>query len=259
MGTLTASLQHDLDADVATMTLAGDLTFTSTPRVRSALLKCFADCPSAIVVDLRGVALESPVVLTVLPAVSRRSEVRPDVALLICMTGDAINNGRVRACLGSLPVYRLMEEALVAATKTRRLLRRCEFPVPISPDAPRQARQAVRHVCNEWELDHLTQIAELVTSELVTNAVRHARTHISLEVLLRGDFLHLRVRDGSIQPPQVRAEVDMDRLRDPGGHGLRLIDLYASGWGYVLSGSGKVVWATLRARSLANGHPRPAL
>ena len=89
--------------------------------------------------------------------------------------------------------------------------------------------------------------AELIVSELVTNGVTHAGTDVELDVALRNEFLHIRVRDESTVQP-------VPRMAYPGappaigGRGLYLVGLYSTAWGYVVGATGKVVWATLRAR-----------
>jgi anti-sigma regulatory factor (Ser/Thr protein kinase) len=154
----------------------------------------------------------------------------------------------------SLPVFGSTLDALAAAANTRDLLHRRMLSASMDLQAPAYARHAVRQACVDWGFGHLMNSAELVSSELVTNA--HARTAVDVEVLLRGDFLHLRVRDRSTAVPRLRHESGPS-LRT-GGRGLRLVDVYASGWGYALSADGKVVWATMRARPLAPDTPAHA-
>jgi hypothetical protein len=74
----------------------------------------------------------------------------------------------------------------------------------------------------------LVDRAILVASELVTNAVVHARTDLRLRLELRGDWLHIAVRDGS--PRLLR----LVTARDPeaeGGRGLWLVDQLGRAWG----------------------------
>ncbi|MDT5028123.1 MAG: hypothetical protein QOE61_4549, partial [Micromonosporaceae bacterium] len=191
-----------------------------------------------------------------LPALARRRDFLPDVALLVCLRLDLPDNRHVSTSLGSLPVFASTLDALAAAANARDLLRRRTLSASMDLHAPAYARHAVREACFDWGFGHLMNSAELVTSELVTNAIRHARSAVDVEVLLRGDFLHLRVLDRSTAAPQLRGE-SVPRLSS-GGRGLRLVDVYSSGWGYVLSADGKVVWATMRARPLGarNSSPR---
>lgn len=85
-------------------------------------------------------------------------------------------------------------------------------------------------------------VAVLLVSELVTNALLHGRP--PLELVAAGDDSQLRVEvhDASAgDPPRVReSPVDV-----PGGRGLRLVDALASRWGWAESGRGKFVWFEL--------------
>ena len=84
------------------------------------------------------------------------------------------------------------------------------------------------------------QVIELLTSELVTNAVLHASGHaIHLHVEDDGDAVTVSVRDGSAAMPVMRStgpEV-------PGGHGMRLVDRLSAAWGTeATADGGKTVW-----------------
>ncbi|MFN8075725.1 MAG: SpoIIE family protein phosphatase [Kineosporiaceae bacterium] len=92
------------------------------------------------------------------------------------------------------------------------------------------------------ELEELAADVELLTSELVTNAVRHARTRTELVVSLHPRVLVLEVRDGLEATPRWRrAEVD-----EEGGRGMFLVGQLAQDWGVrALPEGGKAVWCSL--------------
>jgi anti-sigma regulatory factor (Ser/Thr protein kinase) len=94
--------------------------------------------------------------------------------------------------------------------------------------------------------------AELVVSELVTNAVRHARTDLRVTVSRRGTGLYLAVRDGSTVLPPLpgRPETAAGTRPEEYGYGLWLVDQIAYAWGAqpTHQRTGKVVWATVRRR-----------
>ena len=80
--------------------------------------------------------------------------------------------------------------------------------------------------------------ARLVVSELVTNAVLHARTRIELNLVLTTQALRIEVTDlGSGQPRRTHW--------DAGGRGLPIVDAIGEAWGIVEQGSGKTVWCEL--------------
>lgn len=116
--------------------------------------------------------------------------------------------------------------------------------------APRLARRRLRAVCADLDADQRA-VAELLTTELVTNAVQHPRGRgaadpSEIEVrLVRGDrVLRVEVWD--------RDQTALPRLREPsgppeGGMGLRLVATLASRWGSdtALLRHGKAVWFEL--------------
>ncbi|MBW8482970.1 ATP-binding protein [Actinomadura parmotrematis] len=89
--------------------------------------------------------------------------------------------------------------------------------------------------------------AELVASELVTNAYRHgsrAGDGIVVRLFRCAGGAALEVRDTSAEPPVVRRPGP----EATGGRGLALVGLLAAAWGAEpLASGGKVVWAVLRA------------
>lgn len=104
----------------------------------------------------------------------------------------------------------------------------------------RKARSFVAATLAAWHLEALSDRAVLLTSELATNAVVHARTRFRLSVYL-DDEVTIEVGDESGELPRVEAApVDGDR-----GRGLLLVAELASKWGSRVEGRGKTVWFTL--------------
>ena len=84
--------------------------------------------------------------------------------------------------------------------------------------------------------------AVLLANELVTNAVVHAGTDIRLRLELRGDRLHIAVRDGG---PTLLHVVAPDWQAE-GGRGLWLVEQLARTWGVNRHpDGGKIVWCVL--------------
>jgi anti-sigma regulatory factor (Ser/Thr protein kinase) len=253
MGALTVMLSRDLDADVAFVDLQGRLALSTAATIRSAMVKCIAECPTAVIVDVSGCVVDTLAALTVFPAVARHQDQQPSVALLVCGGDDTFHRASARAVLGSVPTYARRADAVRAVADVRAAQQRLTLRLPPTPDSPDEARTAVAAACERWGLPDLVSVATLVTSELVTNAVLHARTEVTVEASLRDTHLHLRVRDGSAAAP-VMAPSPWDPTRDH-GRGLPIVDLYSAAWGCVLNpaGDGKLVWATLRVRPVGGG------
>jgi anti-sigma regulatory factor (Ser/Thr protein kinase) len=94
-------------------------------------------------------------------------------------------------------------------------------------------------------LARVRRLAELIISELASNAVLHARTPAVLTVRLLGSCLQMAVRDGDPRlvyhpPPGAHGAHDGEH-----GRGLLILEAMADQWGSVPTGNGKVVWAQL--------------
>ncbi|MEV7393894.1 MULTISPECIES: SpoIIE family protein phosphatase [unclassified Streptomyces] len=106
--------------------------------------------------------------------------------------------------------------------------------------APGRARRLTRQALAGWGLEELTDTAELLVSEIVTNAVRHASRPISLR-LLRTDVLRCEVGDDVPQLPRLRRALPSEEH----GRGLYLVNRLARRWGTTRLGTGKIVWFEL--------------
>ena len=115
--------------------------------------------------------------------------------------------------------------------------------LPAHELAARMARRATRDTLACWGLDHLRETAALLVSELVSNAVRHARTGLVLELGLEacGTWLRMEVLDADPDPPSPRIPAALDES----GFGFVLIEALADKWGVRETATGKGVWAEL--------------
>ena len=116
------------------------------------------------------------------------------------------------------------------------------------PHAASLAGTLVADACLAWQLPGLLYPARRVMSELVLNAVEHARTDVRATVTRRGNGLHLAVSDGDPRLPALRVPAPVRRGAplDERGRGLGVVQAAATGWGAVRTPTGKVVWALLQ-------------
>jgi len=104
----------------------------------------------------------------------------------------------------------------------------------------RRARMLVRRRLRRWGLDELIPTAELLASELVTNAVRYAQGSIALRLVREGGLV-CEVLDDSAALPRLRHAGEEDER----GRGLLVVSQLAQHWGARRTHTGKVVWCEL--------------
>ena len=117
---------------------------------------------------------------------------------------------------------------------------RAEFEGAPQTSTVAEARRWARGVLHAWDADAFEwELSQLLT-EVVTNAVLHARTEVRVVLQYDAASGHVRceVTDGSPVMPRVRRH----SIEATTGRGLRLLDQVASTWGTSRVGTGKTVW-----------------
>jgi len=114
--------------------------------------------------------------------------------------------------------------------------------LPSTEQAPGVARRVVRDAAAGWPSDVL-DVALLLVSEAVTNAVRHGGGRIELRVTADEALVRLEVSDEGSPLPAPAPAPQADALCD-GGRGLPLLDALTTQWGCAArpDGPGKTVW-----------------
>ncbi|MFF6804471.1 SpoIIE family protein phosphatase [Streptomyces sp. NPDC012616] len=141
--------------------------------------------------------------------------------------------------LGALPpAERHTDDIALLTARTRVLGRVATWDLPGDPAIVAKARKLVAAQLSAWGLDEDSFVAELLVSELVTNAIRHAAPPIRLR-LIHERHLTCEVSDGSSTAPHLRRA----RANDEGGRGLLLVARLSRGWGTRHTRSGKTIWA----------------
>jgi anti-sigma regulatory factor (Ser/Thr protein kinase) len=114
-----------------------------------------------------------------------------------------------------------------------------------TPFAAPMARRFVNEVLAGWARPALVETADLVVSELVSNAVRHGRQRFTVVLTLWHDSVRVAVVDPSPRLPTVRAD---DPDVSTGGRGMHLIEAVSRRWGTQVHEGGKTVWAEIAER-----------
>lgn len=113
------------------------------------------------------------------------------------------------------------------------------------PAAVRDARRLVRDTLHGHDPE-LIDAAELLTSELASNCVRHAQTGFEVRINA-SEEVRIEVRDCGGGAPRVLSP----EAHEPSGRGLRIVETVARRWGVEARPTGKVVWFTLALESAA--------
>lgn len=159
-------------------------------------------------------------------------------------------------------------------------MEKARLELPATPAAAGVARLFVRCLCEQWGVEDVADVAELLSSELVTNAVIHAHSSVELSaVRMDGGDLRVDVFDngaiaaGAPGPRAVNRESpahaelvpDAEGRAGPqagtqaapavaalpatadaeSGRGLAIVASLATRWGVDADGHGKSVWFTL--------------
>ena len=122
----------------------------------------------------------------------------------------------------------------------------CRVRLSAGPIAVPEARSQVGAVISAWDVPVDRGVAILLTSELVTNAVRHeAGGTVTLSVTCSCGRLRVDVHDTSLLlPVLMEAPADAEA-----GRGLMLVAALSDQWGVYPTPAGKAVYFTLGFRS----------
>lgn len=115
-------------------------------------------------------------------------------------------------------------------------------PLTADTTAIRRARKTVSDQLWAWGLSALVDDAELITSELVTNAIAYGGGLVELRLTALPHRVRIAVIDGN---PDAVPTLATDRGLQVGGRGLALVAQLAADWGYETRAESKEVWAEL--------------
>jgi len=194
--------------------------------------------PEVVVLDLGLPDLAGHEVLTRLRAVCPAAQI---VVYTGSVTPDRMPlTGEVEAF-----VTKDHDVAYLVDLLARLTLRRYETArIDLGPDTRdvATARRFLTERCRHWGCSDVIEDAELVVSELVTNALIHGESRCELRAGLSDAALRLQVVDQGQGTPDPLSATDADEH----GRGLVLVSALCAAWGVeVLPGGGKIVWAEL--------------
>lgn len=228
--------------DHVVIELRGCLHLRTVPRVREAAAKSLLGT-GRVLIDLSGLRSAQAAFVTVFPTALAFAGGWP-CARLVLFGADA-------AMRSTLHSARIAETVPLAANlvcahalleqRPPQVRRHGDLPMHVT--APAAARQLVREACDAWSVPEPTrEVAELVASELVSNAVDHAQSGCRLTVTFTGSTFGVAVRDYRPTPIPRPRPIDIHAHR---GRGLHLLAALAHNWGVDPHPDGKTTWAQL--------------
>jgi hypothetical protein len=226
------------DGVIIVLTIRGTWDLALLSETFAVLQVCLAAHPAGLIIDLT--ALHDDDARSVPAWTSLRylgADMHPPALVALCVPPEAVLAHRLQQ-IGThrfLPVYAKVHQARTALDSLIPLTNRLVTHLTAAPHAPRSARQLVDEACRTWHLAHLLFPARLIVSELVANAVQHARTDIGVTVSRRGQRLHLIVSDKDHRVPELPARA----YGRPAVGGLHLLQAVAARWGTVPTSDGK--------------------
>jgi len=132
--------------------------------------------------------------------------------------------------------------------------------LPWAPASVAVARQRLAaDLCAAGIFEAAVGDAVLVVSELLSNAIRHARplpgANIQVAWAYGDDAIEVAVSDGGAATSPARTHASVSAI---GGRGLDIVEYVASRWGIRSDDSGQTVWAVLAAHA-AGRQPQPGV
>lgn len=237
---LMVGIHKELDHVI--LQFRGRLSLHNIPRVREAIIESLLGT-GRVLADLSHVRSSQAAFVTVFPNALAYAGGWP-AARLVLFGADAA----MRATLLSIRVPDTVPLAVDLASAAALLQQRPpqvrrHRTLPMHNTAPAAARRFVRETCDVWSVPQtVREIAELVSNELVSNAVEHARSSSRLTLTCTRSALRVAVRDyNSASIPRPRP-IDIGASR---GRGMHLVIALARDWGISRHRDGKTVWASL--------------
>jgi anti-sigma regulatory factor (Ser/Thr protein kinase) len=226
---------------VAVIHIDGWLDPGGVPDLRACVRDCLAAEPDVIVLEVADLSVAADECVAVFAVLSCQAMTWPGTTLVFACASPALVAAVARegTDIASYPSVDAARDR-VDPDEPRYRLREA---LPASPVAAPVARRQLGRACRSWSVQELLEPAELVATELVANAVRHAGGRVVLTVSLRQGDLQISVGDDSPALPHRRVSMPSDEH----GRGLLMVDALSKDWGMTCVGDGKVVWAKVAA------------
>jgi hypothetical protein len=238
---LDFTLTHD--GDLLLVEVRGVLDSTTYRSLRDGLLKCLAEAPEGIVVDVDRLEVAQNSALSVFSFVALRNGDWPG-AKPVLVTSREDHHHRLRQNVIHKFVRVCRDTASARAAMRFPLRLRTERTFPRDRGSSSACRRFIASVCERWDIGEFTDDALLAGTELVENALLHTASEPCVRLEFAGGVLSVAVSDED--PAEVVLRESAGTAG--GGRGLWQVIELSRAWGCNPTWrGGKVVWAVLTA------------
>ncbi|MFC3964881.1 ATP-binding protein [Nocardia jiangsuensis] len=234
------SWRPEIAGECAVLRPRGVLDTDTYRRFGADLVRFAMDEPRALIVALDELALADDGALTAFSAARIRVGDWPGVPILLAAADEPLRR-RVAAVVRRVPVLESVPAALAQAPVPP-YRQRARLDMAAAAASARAAREFVARMCVRWRIAELFNDAQLLVTELVENAMRHAIGDVRVRLDLRARGVTVAVADADPQPAVLREPA----AGEVQAYGLHVVADLAAAWGCAPCWpTGKVVWATL--------------
>ncbi|MGQ0743123.1 MAG: ATP-binding protein [Acidimicrobiales bacterium] len=182
-------------------------------------------------------------------AAAELARAAPGAAIVAISAGDDFDpastpaTGALVGQLSKAVRPRAIGEVIEALARPRPAVvrRSAQVQLPAAPESARHARRFIEETLVGWDCEELVESTRLLISELVGNAVGHARTGVGVSLTLFDDRLHADVDDDCDEGLRRRTSGELDMS----GRGIAIVEALARSWGVRKRHVGKTVWFEL--------------
>lgn len=171
----------------------GSLTMRNRRRLRSSVLKCLADCPTAVIVDLSECRLADLLAAAVFVAVRREAAAGPGINVLLCGASGELAT-RIMSLDPRQPSYETRRQAIDAIDSGPMVPSWRQQRLRVEPETASLAGCMIADACVDWHLPDLIYAARAVMFDLVRAAFVCSPAELRIIVSQRPTGLLLSIR-----------------------------------------------------------------
>ncbi len=228
---------------IAILTVDGTVDTSGPAALRDAIVEANRSQPSAVIIDLNALRVDTASAWPILLAARWQGDVRPDVPIVLVCGDRAIRETITRSGVTVfMPIYASEAGAKKAVARlTRRDFRYAQMQLPATLASLRESRRLVREWLTDWSQPRLIPVALVVVNVFLENVLEHTGSDPLVRIECDGSTATIAVSDDSGAPaarlPSPAKGIDVS--------GLAIVAALSRAWGSTPTLSGKTVWAVI--------------